>query len=202
MSETHQVEALEIWNCPPKADRPVVTEPADMADVRLSRVPSTTQYVRETFRASDRATSCPFLVHGQALAAHIPGLPNSSSAPLRISPAEHPASPATMAHLDPFTPMPQNWAVTTPRPGVWVLNLQNPPENRLLRQVLIELGGHLDAIEEAWRATKGEDGKMGPGAMILTSDTPKFFCNGLDPSGLGPTSTFPRGTVLLRSTLR
>lgn len=75
------------------------------------------------------------------------------------------------------------WNLTRPKPSVWQIALAAPPDNRLSPAVLDQLSERLDEVEAAWRdgnrtlASEGKD-RVG-GALVVTSDIPKFFSNGL-----------------------
>ncbi|WRT65924.1 uncharacterized protein IL334_002875 [Kwoniella shivajii] len=79
--------------------------------------------------------------------------------------------------------------VTKPLSNVWQISLSSPPDNRLTPELLSEFSQALDLVETQWREIGG--GKINPkerekfegkgaGALIVTSDTEKFFSNGLD----------------------
>ena len=78
--------------------------------------------------------------------------------------------------------------LTRPHPTVWQISLSSAPDNRLTPEMLSSLTTHLDIVEAEWRRSgggtssdpkkRGEHG--GAGSLVLTSDCPKFFSNGLD----------------------
>jgi len=73
------------------------------------------------------------------------------------------------------------WNLTRPKPTVWQVGLASPPDNRLSPRVFDDLAARLDEVEAEWRAAnrgKDDKGKQG-GALVVTSDIPKFFSNGL-----------------------
>ncbi|ADV21442.1 enoyl-CoA hydratase/isomerase [Cryptococcus gattii E566] len=82
--------------------------------------------------------------------------------------------------------------LTRPRATVWQIALTSPPDNRLVPALLSELSEALDTVEIEWRQAgggqidpkkrEGHAGK-GAGALVLTSELPKFFSNGLDFEG-------------------
>ncbi|RSH82391.1 uncharacterized protein EHS24_007359 [Apiotrichum porosum] len=74
-------------------------------------------------------------------------------------------------------------AVSRPRPDVWMLTLNSPPDNRFTVRVLAELSAGLDQVEGEWRlANKGrEPSKKSGGAIVIASALAKFFSNGYEP---------------------
>lgn len=73
------------------------------------------------------------------------------------------------------------WNLTRPRGQVWQVALASPPDNRLSPRVFDELADRLDEVEGQWRDEnrgKAAEEKVG-GALVVTSDIPKFFSNGL-----------------------
>lgn len=79
------------------------------------------------------------------------------------------------------------WNLTRPRPAVWQVSLNAPPDNRLSPKVLRQLSERLDEVEAAWRDDNRtrvtEDKEKAGGSVVITSDIPKFFSNGLsDPA--------------------
>lgn len=74
-------------------------------------------------------------------------------------------------------------AVSRPRPDVWMLTLNSPPDNRFTVRVLAELSAGLDQVEGEWRlANKGrEPSKKSGGAIVIASALVKFFSNGYEP---------------------
>lgn len=78
--------------------------------------------------------------------------------------------------------------LTRPAPTVWQIAFNSPPDNRLHPDLLAELSQQLDVVEAEWRGQ--EDKYKGAGALIITSDIPKFFSNGLHPSSLGDRGGF------------
>lgn len=83
---------------------------------------------------------------------------------------------------------PKHMNLTRPTPTVWQISLNSPPDNRLHPDLLAELGSFLDIVEAEWR--EQGDKYKGAGALVLTSDIPKFFSNGLHPSSLGDRGGF------------
>jgi hypothetical protein len=74
------------------------------------------------------------------------------------------------------------------QPGVHLITLSSPPDNRLTPQFLKSLSDNLDDIESKWRAKGGgmsppdpskKNVKVEGGAVIITG-IGKFFSNGLD----------------------
>ncbi|KAK7032877.1 Enoyl-hydratase isomerase [Favolaschia claudopus] len=77
--------------------------------------------------------------------------------------------------------------VTHPKNAIWVIELHNGQDNRLVPTVVEALKLALDAVErdwrEQWRKVQGQkDKSAGRGAVILVGrrDQDKFFSNGLD----------------------
>lgn len=73
------------------------------------------------------------------------------------------------------------WQLTRPKPTVWQVALDSPPDNRLSPRVFDELSDRLDEVETQWRdanKSKSPEDKIG-GALVVTSAIPKFFSNGL-----------------------
>jgi hypothetical protein len=75
------------------------------------------------------------------------------------------------------------WRITRPRPTVWQLGLAAPPDNRLSPDIFRRLLNDLDEVEAEWRT--GNRGVTDPkqrqgGALVIHSEIPKFFSNGLD----------------------
>lgn len=93
--------------------------------------------------------------------------------------------------------MSQHMTLSRPKPAVWQISLHSPPDNRLHPDVLTELSRLLDVVEAEWRQSGGGNRKTaessptkGAGALIITSDLPKFFSNGLHPVSLGDVGGF------------
>ena len=78
--------------------------------------------------------------------------------------------------------------LTRPHPTVWQISLTSRPDNRLTPPLLASLQANLDIVEEEWRRSgggssrdpKGRGKHGGAGALVLTSECPRFFSNGLD----------------------
>ena len=100
--------------------------------------------------------------------------------------------------------------ITKPASTTWQITLHSPPDNRLTNEMLAEVSSALDQIELEWRqsselALRGgfsldailirqtvtctdqppllgmrKRRKLPGGAVVFTSDLPKFFSNGLD----------------------
>jgi len=75
--------------------------------------------------------------------------------------------------------------ITKPASTTWQITLHSPPDNRLTNEMLAEVSSALDQIELEWRQStavaRNEKAKKLPGgAVVFTSDLPKFFSNGLD----------------------
>ncbi|WVW80403.1 hypothetical protein I302_102384 [Kwoniella bestiolae CBS 10118] len=79
--------------------------------------------------------------------------------------------------------------LTRPSQNTWQISLSSPPDNRLTPELLSELSNALDKVEHEWRQVGGGkphpkgreklEGKGG-GALVITSESEKFFSNGLD----------------------
>jgi enoyl-CoA hydratase/carnithine racemase len=84
-----------------------------------------------------------------------------------------PSSPTTLSEI---------------QPGVHLITLSSPPDNRLTPTFLKSLSDNLDEVERKWRERGGgmsppdpskKDVKVEGGAVIITG-IGKFFSNGLD----------------------
>jgi len=78
--------------------------------------------------------------------------------------------------------------LTKLHPGVHLITLSSPPDNRLTPEFLKSLSDNLDAVELEWRERGGgmsppdpskKDVKVEGGAVIITG-IDRFFSNGLD----------------------
>ncbi|ORY24682.1 ClpP/crotonase-like domain-containing protein [Naematelia encephala] len=67
--------------------------------------------------------------------------------------------------------------LSRPSPTTWQISLTSPPDNRLTPDLLPEWRSNVDGGGKK-KIKRG--GEWGAGAVILTSDCPKFFSNGLD----------------------
>lgn len=91
------------------------------------------------------------------------------------------------------TPAQRYWHLSRPAASQWQLTLSNPPENRLLPLVLVDLSARLDEVEAEWRgawAAAPEGAKPG-GSVVLASANRKFWSNGFDPSKMGRAGFMP-----------
>lgn len=90
-------------------------------------------------------------------------------------------------------PAKRYWHLSRPAQSQWQLTLSNPPENRLLPLVLVDLSSRLDEIEAEWRTEweKAPDGKKPGGSVVLASDNKKFWSNGFDPTKMGRAGFMP-----------
>jgi enoyl-CoA hydratase/carnithine racemase len=70
--------------------------------------------------------------------------------------------------------------LTHPRPDVWVITLNAPPDNRLTPKMLLTLNKLVDQVEAQWR-TENKTNKALGGALVITSGIRKFFSNGFVP---------------------